>query len=87
MNVGSFTCLFSLCIFIFLCHILVSISLRLIFFVLEAKLYAYYTVLSLVYLIEESVYRYCPTILGLHSECVRMYRPYRPFVIGNLRVS
>ena len=37
MNVGRFTCLFSLCILIFLCHILVSLSLQRIFFVLGAK--------------------------------------------------
>ena len=58
-----------------------------IFFVLEANVCAYYTVISIMYLIKEGVYRYGPTILGLHSECMRMYRPYRPFVIGCLCVS
>ena len=74
--------------YFFLCHILVSLSLRLIYFLCwKLTLCAYYTVISIMYLIKEGVYRYGPTILGLHSECMRMYRPYRPFVIGYLCVS
>ena len=89
MNVGSFTCLFSLCILIFFL-VPYSCFLKLeayIFLCWKLKLCAYYTVISMMYLIKEGVYRYGPTILGLHSECMRMYRPYRPFVIGYLCVS
>ena len=94
MNVGSLRTwevlhVYFLCAFLFFL-VPYSCFLKLeayVFLCWKLKWCAYYTVISMMYLVKEGVYRYGPTILGLHSECMRMYRPYRPFVIGCLCVS